>query len=120
MTTTVGPTFITYNDGTNQQSGRWRTTDGNSLHYATNFTVGTYFLVDTQNYNSRTNPIPLDGWGRTYSGPCLNGLGTLYNGNVGYVQPFVQTYGTGYDYVYSGTWVSRGSGLSQAFVVRIA
>ena len=120
MTMTVDGNFITYNDGTTQQSGAYRVIDGNSATSASAFNIGTYFLVDTQIYSSRTNPIPLDGWGRTYSGPCLNGNGALYNGNVGYIQPFLQTSATGYDVIYAGTWVSRGSGLSQAFVVRVA
>lgn len=120
MSITIDANFITYNDGTKQQSGLYRVIDTNNSTTATAFNVGTYFLVDTQIYNSRTSPMPLDGWGRTYSGPCLNGNSALYSGNIGYTQPFVSTSATGYDYIYAGTWVSRGSGLSQAFVVRVA
>ena len=127
MTMTVDGNFITYNDGTKQQSANWRVLDGNSSHTATNYSIGTYLLIDTKIYNSRTNPIPLDGWGRAYTGPTLmttpsaydTGAVAVYNATVGYLQPVAASGASGGS-VLSGTWVSRGSGLSQGFVVRVA
>ena len=127
MSMTVDGNFITYNDGTKQQSANWRVLDTNSAHNATNYAVGTYLLIDTKHYNGRTSPIPLDGWGRYYTGPTLmttpanSGAGAIavYNGVVGVIQAVAASGASG-GTVLSGTWVSRGSGLSQAFVVRVA
>jgi hypothetical protein len=127
MTMTVDGNFITYNDGTKQQSANWRNIDTNTAHNATNYAIGTYLLIDTKHYNSRTNPIPLDGWGRYYTGPTLmttpanTGAGAIavYNGSVGVIQAVAASGASG-GTVLSGTWVSRGSGQSQAFVVRVA
>lgn len=132
MTMTVNGNFITYNDGTKQQSANFRVLDGNTAHNATNYAVGTYLLIDTKHYNSRTSPIPLDEWGRFYTGPTLmfspvgsTGSGGVYpyvalwNNDVGHIQPVAASGASG-GTVLSGTWVSRGSGLSQGFVVRIA
>ena len=132
MTMTVDGNFITYNDGTKQQSANWSVLDGNGAHNATNYAIGTYLLIDTKHYNSRTSPIPLDGWGRAYTGPTLmtspvgsgGGGGTypyvaLWNNDIGHIQPAAASGASGGS-VLSGTWVSRGSGLSQAFVVRVA
>jgi hypothetical protein len=126
MTITVNANFITYADGTNQQSANWRRLDGNTAHNATNYAIGTYLLIDTKHHNSRTNPIPLDGWGRAYTGPSLmttplGGLNAqgVYNNEIGVLQACAASgyYG---GTTLSGTWVSRGSGLAQGFVVRIA
>jgi hypothetical protein len=127
MTITVGPTFITYPDATTQQSANWRILDGNTAHNATNYAVGTYLLIDTKHYNGRTSPIPLDGWGRYYTGPSLmttpanTGAGAIavYNSTVGVIQACAASGASG-GTTLSGTWVSRGSGQSQAFVVRVA
>jgi hypothetical protein len=130
MTMTVDGNFITYNDGTKQQSANWRNIDTNTAHNATNYAIGTYLLIDTKNHNTRTNPIPLDGWGRYYTGPNLvttpnaqsSGLPggpAVYNNTVGVIQAVASSGASG-GTVLSGTWVSRGSGQSQAFVVRIA
>lgn len=127
MSMTVDGNFITYNDGTKQQSANWRILDGNTAHNATNYSVGTYLLIDTKHYNSRTNPIPLDGWGRAYTGPSLyaspnaynTGAVAVYNDTVGVLQACAASGASG-GTTLSGTWVSRGSGLSQGFVVRVA
>ena len=128
MSMAVDGNFITYNDGTKQQSANFRVLDGNTSHVATDYAIGTYLLIDTKHYNSRTSPIPLDGWGRSYSGPALYGTpanaavgagGAVYNNFVGVLQPCA-TSGASGGTILSGTWVSRGSGLSQAFVVRVA
>jgi hypothetical protein len=127
MSMSVDGNFITYNDGTKQQSANWRVLDGNTSHVATNYAIGTYLLIDTKHYNGRTSPIPLDGWGRSYSGPALYGspanIGTgtisVYNNSIGVLQPCA-TSGASGGTILSGTWVSRGSGQSQGFVVRIA
>lgn len=126
MTISVNGNFITYNDGTNQQSANWRVLDGNTAHNATNYAIGTYLLIDTKHHNTRSNPIPLDGWGRYYTGPNLvttpvgtfNSVG-VYNNGVGVLQAVASSGASG-GTVLSGTWVSRGSGQSQAFVVRVA
>jgi hypothetical protein len=124
---TVDGNFITYNDGSKQQSANWRVLDGNTAHNATNYAIGTYLLIDTKNHNTRTNPIPLDGWGRYYTGPNLvttpastsaGGI-SVYNGTVGVIQAVASSGASG-GTTLSGTWVSRGSGQSQAFVVRVA
>jgi hypothetical protein len=123
---TVDGNFITYNDGTKQQSANWRVLDGNTAHNATNYAIGTYLLIDTKHHNTRSNPIPLDGWGRYYTGPNLvttpvgtyNSVG-VYNNGVGVLQAVASSGASG-GTVLSGTWVSRGSGQSQAFVVRVA
>lgn len=127
MSMTVDGNFITYNDGTKQQSANWRILDGNTAHNATNYAIGTYLLIDTKYYNSRTSPIPLDGWGRAYTGPNLvttpvgtfNSVG-VYNNGVGHLQAVASSGALWPVTTLSGTWVSRGSGLSQAFVVRVA
>ena len=127
MTMTVDGNFITYNDGTKQQSANFRVLDGNTGHNATNYAIGTYLLIDTKHYNGRTSPIPLDGWGRAYTGPTLmttpanqgSGAIAVYNGQVGHIQAVAASGASGGS-VLSGTWVSRGSGQSQGFVVRIA
>jgi len=127
MTITVNSNFITYPDGTSQQSANWRNIDTNTAHNATNYAIGTYLLIDTKHYNGRTSPIPLDGWGRYYTGPTLmttpanTGVGAIavYNNTVGVIQPVAASGASG-GTVLSGTWVSRGSGQSQAFVVRVA
>lgn len=126
MTMTVDGNFITYNDGTKQQSANWRVLDGNTAHNATNYAIGTYLLIDTKHHNTRSNPIPLDGWGRYYTGPNLvttpeGGLNAkgVYNSGVGVLQAVASSGASGGS-VLSGTWVSRGSGLAQGFVVRIA
>jgi hypothetical protein len=127
MSTTIDGNFITYNDGTTQQSANWRILDTNTAHNATNYAVGTYLLIDTKNYNGRTSPIPLDGWGRYYTGPSLltspanTGAGAVavYNNTIGVIQACAASGASG-GTTLSGTWVSRGSGLSQAFVVRLA
>lgn len=127
MSMSVDGNFITYNDGTKQQSANFRVLDGNTDHNATNYAIGTYLLIDTKHYNSRTSPIPLDGWGRAYTGPTLmttpanTGTGAIavYNGTVGVIQAVAASGASG-GTVLSGTWVSRGSGQSQAFVVRVA
>lgn len=128
MTMTVDGNFITYNDGTKQQSANFRVLDGNTVHDATSYAIGTYLLIDTKHYNSRTNPIPLDGWGRAYTGPSLyttpanaavGAGGAVYNNFVGVLQPSAASGASGGSTL-SGTWVSRGSGLSQGFVVRVA
>jgi hypothetical protein len=123
---TVDGNFITYNDGTKQQSANFRVLDGNTAHNATNYAIGTYLLIDTKHHNSRTNPIPLDGWGRAYTGPNLvttplGGLNAqgVYNNTIGVLQAVASSGASGGS-VLSGTWVSRGSGLAQGFVVRIA
>ena len=126
MSMTVDGNFITYNDGTKQQSANWRVLDGNTAHNATNYAIGTYLLIDTKHHNTRSNPIPLDGWGRYYTGPNLvttpvgtyNSVG-VYNNGVGVLQAVASSGASG-GTVLSGTWVSRGSGQSQAFVVRVA
>jgi hypothetical protein len=132
MTTTIDAYRIYYNDGTDQLSALQRNSDSNTASNATNYAVGTYILCDTKWYNGKTNPLPLDGWGRYYSGPNLisNSIGTpgpSYASSWGlyingyYLQPAIVDYATGSNGgIYSGTWVSRGSGLSQAFVVRVA
>lgn len=132
MSMAVDGNFITYNDGTKQQSANFRVLDGNTAHNATNYAIGTYLLIDTKQYNSRTNPIPLDGWGRYYTGPSLMASPAASSGGSG-VYPFVAVYdnamgvlqpcaasGASGGTTLSGTWVSRGSGQSQAFVVRVA
>lgn len=132
MSMTVDGNFIVYNDGTKQQSANWRVLDGNTAHNATNYSIGTYLLIDTKHHNTRTNPIPLDGWGRYYTGPNLvttpansGGSGgvypyvAVYNGSIGVIQAVASSGASG-GTVLSGTWVSRGSGQSQAFVVRVA
>jgi hypothetical protein len=132
MTITVGANFITYPDGTTQQSANWRVMDGNTAHNATSYAIGTYLLIDTKQYNGRTSPIPLDGWGRYYTGPSLMGSPAASSGGGG-TYPFVAVYdnamgvlqpcaasGASGGTTLSGTWVSRGSGQSQAFVVRVA
>lgn len=127
MSMTVDGNFITYNDGTKQQSANWRILDDNTVHNATNYAVGTYLLIDTKHYNGRTSPIPLDGWGRYYTGPSLyaspanTGTGAIavYNNTIGVLQACAASGGSG-GTTLSGTWVSRGSGQSQAFVVRVA
>lgn len=132
MTITVGANFITYPDGTNQQSANWRVMDSNTANNATNYAIGTYLLIDTKHYNGRTSPIPLDGWGRYYTGPSLmaspaassGGGGTypfvaVYDNAMGVLQPCAASGASG-GTTLSGTWVSRGSGQSQAFVVRVA
>jgi hypothetical protein len=130
---TVDGNFITYNDGTKQQSANFRVLDGNTGHNATNYAIGTYLLIDTKIYNGRTSPIPLDGWGRAYTGPTLmtsplGGSGSIsnvpspagvYNNSIGHLQAVAASGASGGS-VLSGTWVSRGSGQSQGFVVRIA
>ena len=132
MTMTVDGNFITYNDGTKQQSANFRVLDGNTAHNATNYAIGTYLLIDTKHYNGRTSPIPLDGWGRAYTGPSLYGSPAASSGGGG-SYPFVAVYdnavgvlqacaasGASGGTTLSGTWVSRGSGQSQGFVVRVA
>jgi hypothetical protein len=127
MSMTVDGNFITYNDGTTQQSANFRIMDGNTSHVATNYAIGTYLLIDTKHYNGRTSPIPLDGWGRAYTGPSLYGTPAnagagaiaVYNNNVGVLQACAASGASG-GTTLSGTWVSRGSGQSQGFVVRIA
>jgi len=127
MTITVDANFITFADSTKMQSANWRILDGNTAHNATNYAVGTYLLIDTKNYNGRTSPIPLDGWGRYYTGPSLltspantgAGATAVYNNSIGVIQACAASGASG-GTTLSGTWVSRGSGLSQAFVVRVA
>ena len=129
MSMAVDGNFITYNDGTKQQSANFRVLDGNTAHNATNYAIGTYLLIDTKHYNSRTSPIPLDGWGRYYTGPTLmtspsgptvyGAQALLYNGAIGHLQAVAASGASG-GTTLSGTWVSRGSGQSQAFVVRVA
>lgn len=123
MTITVDSTFITFSDATKMQSANWRLTDGNTSDVATSFAVGTYFLVDTQTYNSRTNALPLDGWGRYYTGPVIYYNAAIYGnyGNMIQYQALLTSYAISYTHgPYAGTWVSRGSNMSQALVVRIA
>jgi hypothetical protein len=132
MTTTIDGYKIYYNDGTDQLSALQRNSDGNTASTATNYAVGTYILCDTKGYNGKTNPLPLDGWGRYYSGPNLLAYGIGQPGpanasswglyvNGYYLQPAIVDFNSGSSSgIYSGTWVSRGSGLSQAFVVRVA
>ena len=128
MTITIDTNFITFSDSTKMQSANWRILDGNTGHNATSYAIGTYLLIDTKHYNSRTSPIPLDGWGRYYTGPSLfttpnNAAvgvgGAVYNDFVGVLQPSAASGASG-GTTLSGTWVSRGSGQSQGFVVRIA
>lgn len=139
MSTTINSNFITYNDGTQQQSANWKVIDGNTAPTATAYAVGTYLLCDTLNFNSKTNPMPLDGWGRYYSGPALSSTpswgsatttaSVVYNSSQNntttgysyYVQPCIMdgAYAAAGG-ILSGTWVSRGSCPTQAFVVRIA
>jgi len=128
MTITIDTNFITFSDSTKMQSANWRILDGNTGHNATSYAIGTYLLIDTKHYNSRTNPIPLDGWGRYYTGPSLFATpnnaavgvgGAVYNDFVGVLQPSAASGASG-GTTLSGTWVSRGSGLSQGFVVRVA
>ena len=133
MSMAVDGNFITYNDGTKQQSANFRVLDGNTAHNATNYAVGTYLLIDTKIYNGRTSPIPLDGWGRAYTGPTLmtspvvgpSGYppspsgAAVWNNSVGHLQAVAASGASG-GTVLSGTWVSRGSGQSQGFVVRVA
>lgn len=132
MTTTIDGNFIYYSGGSNQQSANWRVLDTNTASTATSYAIGTYLLCDTKGYNGKTNPMPLDGWGRYYSGPNLLAYGISQPGpayastwglyvNGYYLQPAIVDYASGSSAgILSGTWVSRGSCLSQAFVVRIA
>jgi hypothetical protein len=136
MTITVGTSFITYNDGTTQQSANWRILDSNTAPSGTAYSVGTYLLCETRTYNGKTNPMPLDGWGRYYSGPSLMTNPSFSSGattanavyssgmsnNVGaatYLQPCIMDAAYG-GTTLAGTWVSRGSCPTQAFVVRVA
>lgn len=123
MTITVDANFITFSDSTKMQSANWRLPDSNTSDVATSFAVGTYFLVDTQTYNSRTSPLPLDGWGRYYTGPVIYYNAAIYGnyGNMIQYQALLTTSAISYTHgPYAGTWVSRGSNMSQALVVRIA
>ena len=135
MSTTIDGNYITYNDGTTQQSANWKVMDTNTAPTGTAYAIGTYLLCDTRNYNGKTNPMPLDGWGRYYSGPSLmtspsfsggttaSGVYTsLSNSTTGgslYIQPCIMDGAYG-GTTLSGTWVSRGSSPTQAFVVRVA
>jgi hypothetical protein len=136
MTVTINANFISYNDGTNQQSANWRILDSNTAPTATAYAVGTYLLCDSRNYNGKTNPMPLDGWGRYYSGPSLmttpswssnttvnsavySPFSNSYSGASQYLQPCIMDGAYG-GTTLSGTWVSRGSCPTQAFVVRVA
>jgi hypothetical protein len=123
MTITVDGTFVTFSDSTKMQSANWRNPDSNTSDVATSFAVGTYFLVDTQTFNSRTSPLPLDGWGRHYTGPVIYfSAGTYGNfGNIFQYQALLSSSAISVSHgPYTGTWVSRGSNVSQALVVRIA
>jgi hypothetical protein len=140
MTTTIDANQIYYQDGTTQTNARYKSVDSNTSYAATNYAIGTYLLCDTKNYNGKTNPLPLDGWGRYYSGPSLMTTpstgggypniapsgGAVYTtmtnslgGTEGYLQPCIMDAAYG-GTTLSGTWQSRGSCLTQAFVVRIA
>jgi len=135
MTTTIDANYIYYQDGTTQTNARYKSIDTNTSPSATNYAIGTYLLCDTRTYNGKTNPLPLDGWSRYYSGPNLisspSWSGITTNGGVystitdglgvqaTYTQPCIMDGGYG-GTTLSGTWVSRGSSPTQAFVVRIA
>jgi hypothetical protein len=130
MSMSVDGNFITYNDGTKQQSANFRVLDTNVDNSPVNYAIGTYMLIDTKHYNSRTSPIPLDGWGRFYAGgPTLftsptsagaTGAIAIHNPTVGILQYVASSGNNGAAFSCTGTWVSRGSGLSQAFAVRVA
>lgn len=136
MSMEVDGNFITYNDGTKQQSANWRVLNTSSTNNDTAYTIGTYLLCDIRTYNGKTNPMPLDGWGRYYSGPSLmttpaapnnsttssavySPTSTSSFGAAGYLQPCIMDGAYGGS-ILAGTWVSRGSCLTQAFVVRVA
>jgi hypothetical protein len=122
MTTTIDGNFLYYSGGTNQQSANWKVIGGDTDTTGTNFPIGTYMLIDNQTYKSPTSPMPLDGWSSTYTVPVLVASGTLYNSaNTGqYLQAASSSTYFGSYYAYAGTWVSRGSCITQSFVVRIA
>jgi len=136
MTVTINANYLYYPDGTTQTNARYKSLDSNTSYGATNYAIGTYLLCDARNYNSKTNPLPLDGWGRYYSGPALTtspsnyaatNNSSVYSSNQnggglqsGYLQPCIMDAGYSQGGVLSGTWQSRGSCPTQAFVVRIA
>jgi hypothetical protein len=115
MTLTVDGTNVYFPDGSYQNNGQFRSLDGNTSAQATSYNIGTYLLIDLQANFVSNNPIPLDSWSNAATG--LNPAAPYYNGTL-YPQAYRASNNPGN--ILSGTWVSRGSSLFQALVVRTA
>ena len=116
MTLTVDSVNIYFPDGSYQNNGQFRSLDGNTYSLATSYNIGTYMLMDMQYHFNPTNPIPLDSWSNTGTG--LNPAAPYYTGS-NYPQVF-RPASSNPGNILSGTWVSRGSSLFQALIVRTA
>jgi len=137
MTTTVLGTLVSFNNGSQQNTGTYvgldTYTGGVGTGIITAYPVGHYLLIENNSYGSYSIAMPLNGWdSSTYSSPVY--IRSITFSTETFLSPASFTQSTTVHYVYSrvntnlgsnatqisGTWKSRGGNLSGFLVQRVA